>query len=526
MSITCLESGMRNIRAAGDLDEWVFEIADHYAMGLVEAEDQEERRRIQEFLLSTAHRCGLVSAFDTAERYLNLLLSQPELKLLENRPFLTKIYMEYHAALCNLVKEEECDRIYEMLCNLVVEATELIDNCCLQISSFSNRGRYEDAFEIGLALLGQLKVTFPGENIKLTLEREIISFYQERDALGAEDILNLKEAEDPVEAGISKLLCRLCGPTFFFNPDYSYWTVFTAVRRMFRHGYTPCPRCIQSDDASGESGCRTPPRGWQVSYAAEKHQYREVIYSIYCMFALHTGHWFEDVVNEIPYAKESIKGNAQMGDFEYACYGYYGLMMAVMESATHVDELWNEVQAGVKFAEKTGSDHALGSFLSFQQLCRSIRGELSLTGSFDGDGFSEQTHLERFSHNLQAISYYHVIRALSAVIYRDYSTAFRLCRDAVPLLPYVSSFYNVALHNFLYSLSICQILETRDYDPETRPMLLRVLKENQDWLKERSSDALCNYGHLYLVIEVSGKRRKAVPRGPAALRRGAGGCER
>ncbi len=62
-------------------------------------------------------------------------------------------------------------------------------------------------------------------------------------------------------------------------------------------------------------------------------------------------------------------------------------MMAVMESAAHVDELWNEVQAGVKFAEKTGSDHALGSFLSFQQLCRSIRGELSLTGSFDGDGF-------------------------------------------------------------------------------------------------------------------------------------------
>ena len=108
----------------------------------------------------------------------------------------------------------------------------------------------------------------------------------------------------------------------------------------------------------------------------KKHQYKEVIHSIYCMFALHSGHWFEDVVNEIPYAKESIKGNAQMGDFEYACYGYYGLMMAVMESAAHVEELWNEAQAGVKFAEKTGSDHALGSFLSFQQLCRSIRGAL------------------------------------------------------------------------------------------------------------------------------------------------------
>ncbi|MCB6201636.1 diguanylate cyclase domain-containing protein [Extibacter muris] len=497
-------------RAAGDLGERVFEIADHYAMGIGEAEVPEERRRIQEFLLGTAHRCGLVSAFDTAERYLDLLLSQPELKRPENRPFLTKIYMEYHAALCNLVKEEECDQIYGMLCNLVTEPTELVDSCCLQIASFSNRGRYEDAFEIGLALLGQMGVTFPGENVKLTLEREIASFYQERDALGTEDILNLKEAEDPVEAGISKLLCRLCGPTIFFNPDYSYWTVLTAVLRMFRHGYTPHALQMYSNLMMPLGELR---RDYRTAYAAaksamplaEKHQYREVIYSIYCMFALHTGHWFEDVANEIPYAKESIKGNAQMGDFEYACYGYYGLMMAVIESAAHVEELWSEVQAGVKFAKKTGSDHALGSFLSFQQLCRSIRGELSLTGSFDGDGFSEQAHLGRFAHNRQAISYYHIIRALSAVIYRDYSTACRLCRDAVPLLPYVSSFYNMALHNFLYSLSICQVLETGDYEPEAKPGFLRILKENQDWLKERSSDAFCNYGHLYLVIEAERK---------------------
>ena len=497
-------------RAADDLDERAFEIADHYAKGLGEATDPEERRRLQEFLLSTAHRCGLVSAFDTAERYLNLLLSQPEPKRPESRPFLTKIYMEYHAALCNLVKEEECDRIYGMLCNLVAEPTELIDSCCLQISSFSNRGRYEDAFEIGLDLLGQMGVFFPGGNVKLTLEQEITSFYQEREALGVKDILNLKEAGDPVEAGISKLLCRLCGPSIFFNPDYSYWTVLTAVRRMFRHGYTPHALQMYSNLMMplGEL-CRD----YRTAYAAvksamplaEKHQYREVIYSIYCMFALHTGHWFEDVVNEIPYAKESIKGNAQMGDFEYACYGYYGLIMAVMDSAAHVDELWLEVRSGVKFAEKTGSDHALGSFLSFQQLCRSIRGELSLTGSFDGDGFSEQAHLGRFAHNLQAVSYYHVIRALSAVIYRDYSTAYRLCRDAVPLLPYVSSFYNMALHNFLYSLSICQILETGSYEQKARPMLLRILEENQDWMKERSSDAYTNYGHLYLVIEAERK---------------------
>lgn len=489
-----------------ELDERGFEIADHYAKGFAEAREPEERRRIQEFLLDTAHRCGLVSAFDTAERYLNLLLSRPELKHPENRLFLIKIYIEYHAVLCNLVKEEECDRIYGLLCNLVAEPIRLVDSCCLQISSFSNRGQYEDALKIGLTLLAQLGVSFPGDNVKLTLEQDTASFYQENSNLGAKDILILREAEDPMEAGISKLLCRLCGPTFFFNPDYSYWTVLTAVRRMFRHGYTPHALQMYSNLMMPLGEMR---RDYQTAYTAaksamhlaEKHQYRDVIYSIYCMFALHTGHWFEDVVNEIPYAKESIKGNAQMGDFEYACYGYYGLIMAVMESAAHVDELWNEVRAGIRFAEKTGSDHALGSFMSFQQLCRSIRGELVLTGSFDGNGFSEQAHLEQIAHNLQAISYYHVIRALSAVIYRDYSTACRLCREAVPLLPYVSSFYNVALHNFLYSLSICQVLETGDYEPEARQSLLRILEENQDWMEKRSRDAFSNFGHLYLLIE-------------------------
>ena len=102
---------------------------------------------------------------------------------------------------------------------------------------------------------------------------------------------------------------------------------------------------------------------WSAMQLAEKHQYREVIYCIYCLFTLHSCHWFEDVANEIPYAKESIKGNAQMGDFEYACYGYYSAMMAAVESSANVDELWNEVEPALKFAKKTGNYHALGTFI-------------------------------------------------------------------------------------------------------------------------------------------------------------------
>ena len=161
------------------------------------------------------------------------------------------------------------------------------------------------------------------------------------------------------------------------------------------------------------------------------------------------------------------------------------------------------MEAAVKYANKTGNRHAMGTFLGFQQLCRSLRGELSLTGSFDGDGLSEREHVAACSTNRQALCYHHVLRAFTAVVYRDYRSAYRLCRDAVPLLSHVSSFYPVALHNFLYSLSLCKVLEG-DGDaelPETREGLLRTLADNQAWLEARSGDAFCNFGHLHLLIE-------------------------
>ncbi|RGU95764.1 response regulator [Clostridium sp. AF15-17LB] len=500
--------------STGDMDERLFEIADHYAKGIEGVADPEERRRIQELLLKAANRCGLVSAFDTAAHYLELLLSQPELENPENCRLLTRIYMEYHSVLCNLVKAEECDRIYGMLCDMVDDPAELVDSCCMQISSYSNRGRYEDAFEIGIALLAKLGVSFPREDFEPALEKEMELFYEEWTTLGDGNISNIKAAADPRESGIGKLFCRLCGPSIFFNPGYSYWTVITAARRLFRYGYTPYALQMYANLIMPLGELRGDYRtAYQAARSAmqlaEKLQYREVIYCIYCLFTLHSCHWYEDLANGIPYAKESIKGNAQMGDFEYACYGYYSAMMAAMESSANVEELWNEVEPALKFAKKTGNYHALGTFYNFEQLCKSLRGELSLSGSFDGGGYSEQEYRKQFEHNLQAQSYYHVIRALTAVIYRDYQTAFRLCRDAIPLLRHVSSFYNVALHNFLYSLSICQVVETKEYggSPEVKQELMGILKENQDWMEKRSEDVFCNFGHLYLLIEAE---RKAI----------------
>lgn len=471
--------------AEDDMEERLFEIADHYSKGLGETPDEDEKLHIQKILLRAAKRCGLVSAFDTASRYLELLLSQPEIQSDKNRSFLIHVYKEYHAVLCNMVNVKECDRIYGVLCSMVKNPEELADSCCLHITSLSTRGRYQDAFALGIGLLDQLGVPFTGEDMEQTLKRETELFYQELEALGEDNILSKEEAEDPREFVISKLLNRLCAPGLFFNPLYSFWTILTAARRIFRYGYTPYGLQIYSNLMVPLAALRGDYRtsyvaGKTAMHLAEKHQYREVIYSIYHLFALHTCHWFEDIANVIPFARESIKGNTLMGEFEYACYGYFTAMTALMETSSNVDELWSEVGPAISFAEKTGNYHSLGTFYSFRQFCRSVRGEIGQDGSFDGEGFSEQVHTEEFADNHMAMCYFYVLRAMSAVIYRDYETAYRVCCYSAPLMPYITGFYPVALHNFLYSLSICKVLSSKKYETETqvRRELTETLNEN------------------------------------------------
>ena len=42
--------------------------------------------------------------------------------------------------------------------------------------------------------------------------------------------------------------------------------------------------------------------------------------------------------------------------------GIMDLIMASVDHSSHVDELWHEVEPALKFAEKTGNLHALGTF--------------------------------------------------------------------------------------------------------------------------------------------------------------------
>lgn len=484
-----------------------FVIADHYSKSLDAAPTAREKRRVAEILLSAAHAASLLSSFDMALRYLEqIIAAMGELGPADNA-FTFKVYAAYHLALCGLPRYGEADEAYRLLQSLAPSPIDLADSSGLQAVGLSNRGKYKEAFYLAVGLLERLGVPFRKE---VTLDDgiydEIAACYAELEKRKFSEGSGVMETTDRNEVGIQKLLNRLITIVLFFNPAYSSWVILTNAQRILAHGYTPAGLHLYASVSSALVPLRND---YRMAYTAaregmrlaEKSAYKNETFCIYHTFSLVDCHWFEDVKNSIPYARESLAGNHAVGDFEFACYSYFTTQQAVLETCQRLGELAAESEAAQSYAAKMENQHALGSYLSYAQLYKALKGATRTPGSFEDDAFSEALHLENVRGDPMAQCYYYILRGLSAAIYLDYDTAFELTEKAVPLLSTLTGFYLLALHNFLHSLSVCKRLENHDCGAEERRRLWGTLEANQKWLGERAADSPANFLHLHSVID-------------------------
>ena len=486
--------------------ETKFAIADNYSKAFDIIRLPSERIRIIRLLFNAAVSANLLSSYELALRYLEQILQNTaELSSVEDN-FTFSVYAAYHSTLCRLFFYQKADEIYPTLQKLAPSPTALADSCCLQAVALSNRGQYNEGFMLGIGLLEELGVYFPADNLYHTTMNEIEKYYETLKKEGSIGIKDRTEATDKKEFVISKLLCRIAAAGLFYSPLYSAWMVITNAKRILKYGYTPEGLQLYADLTL----VLTPFKNdYKLSYAAaneakkiaEQSGYKNQLFRIYHSFSLFTLHWSEDVRSAIPYSRESMKGNVAAGDFEYACYSYFTTQQAVLETCQSINELSAENKSASAYAVKTGNRHAAESYISYTQFIKSLKGETDFYGSFDDGAFNEYSHLENIRANQMAQCYYYILRALSSAIYLDYDTAYELTEKVSPLMPTITGFYLISLHNFLHSLSICKRLENHDCSEPEKIYLWETLEENQKWLGERAADAPVNFLHLHSIID-------------------------
>ncbi len=486
--------------------EHILSLSDHYINALSYIKSNEERIKVANLLFNSVHLSIQLTAFDTALRITQKIKNEFQDLFIENPKFKLDVYCMYHLILCHLAKYEEADYIYKELVHLTDNLLDLTENCCEQSVSLSNRGQYSAAVELSFYMLKKHGIVFPEQNIEDAINKEVDEYYSDIQKESYNGLLSVDETSDPVLDAIYKIANRIYAPCFFTNPTVSLWLGIIGARLVLKHGYTASGLNLYSYLGLTLIVMRNDYRGAYAALKdcmsrAEEHDYQHELARIYHTFALLNIHWVEDHKNCISYAREDYKGNLKAGDFECACYSFYPVLNAVLETSQHIDELKLETDIAISFSFKTRNDHSMESFISFKQLYRAMKGKTSSLGSFNDEEFDEQQFIYRNSNNGMALCFYYTLRALSAIVFADYETAFELTESAVPIMSHVMCFYLEAQHNFIHSLSICKKISNGNLPVEENEKLLAILEKNQKWLGERADDAPMNFLHMYTTIE-------------------------
>lgn len=482
----------------------LFLAAEHYSKALDCINKEKDIERVIYIFINAAKAARLTSAFDIARQYLELVIDiAPEI-LKEDALFMQSIYTEYHLVLFSLADFEKVDKIYSKIEEITKDPVKLVNACCIQLISLSNRGRCEESLSLGISLLEKLGVSYPENKLIDEIDAEIEKYYSyERN--GSIEKLDEKELiGSEKDNAISKLLNRICPVSLVINPLASIWATIVNVNLMFQKGITSWALGISAGITLSLVSFRNDyytgyKFGKKVIAILEQKRFKEELYRTYHIQCLLNCHWFEPLETGIYYAHKAYRGNLENGEFEFSCFSFFISQAETLECCNSISELQDEVEAALAFSIKTGNSYAREAFDNFFQIVRVLKGETFSYGSFNDKSFNEENYVKDINNNITALCHYYIYRALSAVLFCDFKGAYILTKKAVPYLLNIGTFYITALHRFLTSIAICKVIGEEEFTEE-KQIMEKTLEENQEWMYQRAKDAPFNFQHLYDIV--------------------------
>ena len=497
---------------------YLFLQAEQYSKVLDCITVENDIKRVSNIFLNTAQTARHTSAFDTARKYLELIINNAPMALKKDPSFIQPIYTEYHLVLFSLAAFEELDIIYGKIEKITENPLDLVNACCVQLISLSNRSRYKEAFYLGISLLEKLGISYPENNLQDVIKSEIEKFYFNKCNGSITRIEDRELLHTENDNAIAKLLNRIVAASLFFNPSACFWSILVSTNLMIEKGPTNWALEISSAITLALVPLKNDfNTGYNLAKNAisvlQQKDFSVELYRMYHVHSLVNCHWFEPLETGIYYAHKSFKGNLENGEFEFSCFSFFTSQTGVLECSNYISEVQIEIEAALEFSTKTGNKYALESFASYLQFLKVLKGKTVSFGSFNDKTFNEEKHLNNIIHNGVALSCYYIYRALSALLFDDFKGAYVLAEKAVPYLSHVAPFYIVVLHRFVAALSICKIIEETE-NLEERQLMQKTLDENQEWMYQRAMDAPFNFLHLYLILiaeikSISGKYDEA-----------------
>jgi predicted ATPase/signal transduction histidine kinase len=481
-------------RRLADVPELFAVAAEQYLPVIDAVEDLAERRAVVALLRRAADQASLVGN----HWLVNALLSAA-LRLIDpaDNAMLIAMHTARHAALYSLGRLDVADEEYRTIEHLSTTALDRADATVVQVRSLTHRNRFTDAIDLGVDLLRKLGVTVPAAD---ALPAEVVNhfshLYQWLDHTEHADELARPEITDHTVLATTRLINAIL-PTAYFEANLALhgWLCMDALRIWREHGPArtllgPASTAAFAAIAFGDYAAayralrRILALGEARGYEPDTSQARLMFSVLAC--------WFEPLENSLRAARRAREGLIVGGDLANAGYSYHHAVAGLMDCAPALDSLVAELDAGLAFVRRTGSEQSGESLDIYRWLAGALRGENSAAAG-------EADLIDRHADNAVAQLFSHIARAVVAAIFGDRVSLAGHTEQAMPLLPGAPGIYLTAIARLLRGLAVAELARTADGGECSDEM--SELDEVTRWLAERAADAPDNFLHLVRLLE-------------------------
>jgi signal transduction histidine kinase len=468
--------------------------AEQYLPAVGAIDDAAERCLVAGLLRRAASQATLIGDYSLVNALLAaaLRLTDPG-----DTAALIEVHTGQHAALYSLGRLEDADDAYRSIEGLSDTALARADATVVQVRSLTHRNRFAEAIGLGIGSLRELGIAVPeSDRLPADLDRQFEHLYRWLDHTDAADDPGRPEITDPSLVAASRLIGATIPAAYFADLATVPWLSLEAVRIWLEHG--PGPTLLwpaanaafhavaqRGDDSGGYRAVRRilalgAARAYEPGTSEARHLFATLCWA------------FEPIENGVVAGQQARQGLIAGGDLATASYTYHPTVSGLLDSAPTLDVCVAELEAGLAFARRTGSEQ-IGDLLdSYRWLIGVLRGESSA-------GTGEAVPTDTSVGNPVALLHAHLARAQAAAIFGDPVGLAQHSAAAMPLLPAAPGLYAVAVAHLLRGLALAGQASAADRDEGDD--LLSELDDVTRWLAERAANAPANFLHLLRLLE-------------------------
>lgn len=476
--------------------------AEQFLAGAAAIEDPQECRRAATLFESAAARAGALN-FSVTHRYLEAALRLLEKSGDAGVDRVQPLEVTLHQVLYAMGRLEDGDCVYARLAARVGDPMEITGPAGIQIYSLANRGRYAQALELGLALLGRLGVQQP-EDFPATIAGAVRRLAQWCGSEGKLADFQRPLVTDPRVLAKASLIATTQTAAYFCDPAAFAWLVLEAHRMWTEHG--PCEQLLSAAPGAVPMllGVGQDYRG---AHAGARHfldvgvarRFATGAGTAGLIFAMSVGHWIDPAETVAEAFRRARQDLLRAGNSRMAAYTWVASDL-VFDCAPHLHEAAAEIDAGLTFAAGGGNADYADRYLPRRQLMRALGGQTSAPGSFTDASFNDEAFRDKPTHAGTTLATYHMTHAICAAIFGHAADWERHAAAAMQLQARTPGFYLAAVVRVLHA--VAQLSKIRPAgESECEPDPASAGADDLAWLRARAADAPGNFLHLLRWLE-------------------------